>query len=205
MFETLTTLFRARSAEAEEALIDRNAVTLLAQHLRDAKAEIAGARAAIARLMAREAERDRALAALAETLARREREAAAALAKGDEGLAADLAEAILKLEDRRAEEAAAQKTLRARIAEAREALEGAERRFSDLADELRFAKEARLTRRAVGSPPPRAGALDKAAETAAALKAQTARMDDMAAAWARLDREAAAEDLDARVAAAGLD
>ena len=31
MFQTISTIFRARAAEAEEALVDRNAVTLLAQ------------------------------------------------------------------------------------------------------------------------------------------------------------------------------
>ena len=87
MFGTLNTLFRAKAAEAEEDLIDRNAITLLAQHLRDAKVEIARSRAAIARLMARETERDRALDALSAKILRREAEAKAALEADDEALA----------------------------------------------------------------------------------------------------------------------
>ena len=89
MFQTLGTLFRARAAEAEETLIDRNAITLLAQHLRDAKAEIGRSRAAIAGLMARETERGRGLDKLAEEILRREREAQAAMEAGEDALAAD--------------------------------------------------------------------------------------------------------------------
>ncbi len=53
MFRTVTTLFRAGVAEADEDLQDRMAPALLAQHLRDAKGELARYRAGLAALMAR--------------------------------------------------------------------------------------------------------------------------------------------------------
>lgn len=205
MFETLSTLFRARAAEAEEALVDRNAITLLAQHLRDAKAEIARSRAAIARLMARETERGRGLDQIAREILKRETEARAAFAAEQEDLAAEIADAIIALEDRKAAETEARQALAARIDEAKARLAVSERRFEDLADQLRMAREASLSRVPAGIAAPTACALDKAVETAATLKARDQRLADLEDAYRRLDGEGPEASLDARIAAAGLD
>lgn len=204
MFETLTTLFRARTAEAEEALAERNAVSLLAQHLRDARAELSRSRGAVAGMMAREAERCRAIDRLAAEAARREAEARTALEAGEEALAGDLADAALDLEDRRAAEADALKALADRIADARSRLDAAEARYRDLADQLRVAREAKLSRTPPGAAPT-ASALEKAVEAAERLKTRDDRLDDIEAAYRRLDGESPETSLDARVKAAGLD
>ncbi|MEL6791817.1 MAG: PspA/IM30 family protein [Pseudomonadota bacterium] len=203
MFQTLGTLFRARAAEAEETLIDRNAVTLLAQHLREGKAEIARARAAVARLMAREAERKRALDRLAQDILKREGEAKAAIEAGREDLAADLADAILALEDRKDAEQTAQRDLSRRVTEARERLAENETRLGDLAEQLRAARDASLARIPQGAAPT-ASALDRAVETAETLKARDARLEDLEDAYRRMDAETPANALDARVEEAGL-
>lgn len=205
MFETLTTLFRARTAEAEEGLVDRNAVTLLAQHLRDARVEVAGARAAIARLMAREAEQGRALEALATKIRLREGEAKAAMGKGEDALAADIAEDIIVLEDRREADEATRMSLTARIREARERMQKTELRLTALTDQLRSARDASLSRSSVGIAAPTSSALEKAVETARVLKARDQRLADLDDAHRRLDGDVGAETLDARIAAAGLD
>lgn len=204
MFETLATLFRARTAEAEEALAEANAVSLLAQHLRDAKAELARSRAAVAGMMARETERGRAIDRLAEEAKRREAEARAALEAGEEALAGDLADAALDLDDRRAAEEHARRVLADRIADARTRLEAAEGRYRDLADQLRMAREAKLSRTPPGAAPT-ASALEKAVEAAERLKTRDDRLDDLEAAYRRLDGEKPETSLDARVKAAGLD
>ncbi|MEO1610860.1 MAG: PspA/IM30 family protein [Pseudomonadota bacterium] len=203
MFQTLGTLFRARAAEAEETLIDRNAVTLLAQHLREGKAEIARARAAVARLMAREAERKRALDRLAQDILKREGEAKAAIEAGREDLAADRADAILALEDRKDAEQTAQRDLSRRVTEARERLAENETRLGDLAEQLRAARDASLARIPQGAAPT-ASALDRAVETAETLKARDARLEDLEDAYRRMDAETPANALDARVEEAGL-
>ncbi|MEM7545708.1 MAG: PspA/IM30 family protein [Pseudomonadota bacterium] len=204
MFETLTTLFRARTAEAEEGLIDRNAVTLLAQHLRDARAEMAGARAAIARLMAREAEQSRALDALKAKIKLRETEAKIAIDKGEDDLAADIADAIIALEDRIEADEATRASLATRIREARERMQASELRLTSLTDQLRAARDTSLTRSSVGIAAPTTSALEKAVETARVLKARDQRLADLDEAHQRLDAEVGAETLDARIAAAGL-
>ena len=98
MFRTVTTLFRAGVAEADEDLQDRTASTLLAQHLRDAKAELARHKAGLAALMARETKEARLEQALAEKLTRRESEVETALTASDDALAADIADDMLRIE-----------------------------------------------------------------------------------------------------------
>lgn len=205
MFETLSTLFRARTAEAEESLIDRNATTLLAQHLRDARVEIASARAAIARLMARETEQGRAIDALSAKIELRETEVREALKKGEDTLAEDIAEAVLDLEDRREADQASRTSLAARIAEARERLQKSELRLTALTDQLRAARDASLGRSSVGITAATTSALEKAVDTARMLKARDQRLADLDEAHRRLDGDIGAETLDARIAAAGLD
>ena len=204
MFQTLNTLFRARAAEAEEALVDRNAVSLLAQHLRDAKTEIARSRAAVARLMARRTERGRNLDALAGEILKREGEARKAIRAGEDDLAADIADAVIALEDRKAAETAADLDLAARIDDARARLAASEAQYRSLADQLRAAREASLSRVPPGIAP-RASALEKAVETAATLKARDARLADLEDAYRKLDEAPEAQSLDARIEAAGLD
>ena len=203
MFQTLGTLFRARAAEAEETLIDRNAITLLAQHLRDAKAEIGRSRAAIAGLMARETERGRGLDKLAGEILRREKEAQAAMEAGEDALAADLADAILALEDRKAKEEDARAALTRRIAEARGRLSESERRFADLTDQLRAAREAGLSR-IPASAAPTSSALERAVTAAETLKARDDRLADLDDAYRRMEAETGEATLDARVSDAGL-
>jgi phage shock protein A len=205
MFETLATLFRARTAEAEEGLIDRNAVTLLAQHLRDARIEVAAARAAIARLMVRETEQARALAAISANIALREREAKAAMDAGEDTLCADIADAIMGLEDKRETDEASRQSLAARIAEARERMQQTELRLTALTDQLRAARDASLTRASVGMSRPTASVLDRAVETARVLKVRDQRLADLDDAHRRLNADSNAGTLDARIASAGLD
>ena len=51
MFSTLRTLIRASSEEADEAIKDANAPHLMAQHLRDARADLARGRGTLASLI----------------------------------------------------------------------------------------------------------------------------------------------------------
>ena len=125
MFKTVTTLFRAGVAEADEDLQDRAAPTLLAQHLRDAKGELARHRAGLAALMAREAKEARLEEALAEKLTRREAEVETALAASDEALAADIAEDMLRIEDEITAAQAERARLTAEVAKARAAQDAA--------------------------------------------------------------------------------
>ncbi len=199
MFRTVTTLFRAGVAEADEDLQDRTASTLLAQHLRDAKAELARHRAGLAALMARETKAARLEEALADKLARREAEVETALAASDEALAADIAEDMLRVEGEIAAAAEERGRLKAEVAKARAAQDAAEQTFKQLSDQLRIART-----RAVSPHSIQATSLKQAEAAAERLKCRMERDEDIAAAYEQMETTLAEQDLDAKLKASGL-
>lgn len=199
MFRTVTTLFRAGVAEADEDLQDRAASTLLAQHLRDAKTELARHRAGLAALMARETKEARLEAALAEKLTRRETEVETALAASDEALAADIAEDMLRIEDEISTAAEERARLKAEVAKARAAQDAAEQTFRQLSDQLRIARTRVLSPRTIQTT-----SLKQAEAAAARLKCRMERDDDIAAAYEQMETTVAEQDLDAKLKASGL-
>lgn len=204
MLDTLRTLFRASRAESEEALIEANALPLLAQHLRDAKADVERARRGLASLIAREAGEGRQARALGEEIARRESDARAAMARDEDALLDEIVDRIAEIEDRKTRAEHARTDLAARIDALRGTLRAAERRMAALTDALRLARGRALQRRARGSIDPAPGdtALQRAEEVAARLRRSDAHDDDAAAALADMRPDA---DLDTRLRAAGAD
>ncbi len=199
MFRTVTTLFRAGVAEADEDLQDRTATTLLAQHLRDAKAELARHRAALAALMACETKATRLGEALAEKLSRREAEVKTALAASDEALAADIAEDMLRVEDEISAANDERARLKAEIVKARTAQDAAEKTFKQLTDQLRIARTRAMSPRTIQTT-----SLKQAEAAAERLKCRMERDDDIAAAYEQMETTVAERDLDARLKASGL-
>ena len=199
MFRTVTTLFRAGVAEADEDLQDRTASTLLAQHLRDAKTELTRHRASLAALMARETKEARLGEALAEKLARRETEVETALAALDEELAADIAEDMLRVEDEIRAATKERDRLKAEVAKARAAQGAAERTFKQLSDQLRIART-----RAVSPLTVQTTSLKQAEAAAERLKCRMERDEDIAAAYEQMETTVAEQDLDTKLKASGL-
>lgn len=199
MFRTVTTLFRAGVAEADEDLQDRTASTLLAQHLRDAKTELARHRAGIAALMARETKEARLGEALAEKLARRETEVETALAASDEELAADIAEDMLRVEDEIRAATKERDRLKAEVAKARAAQGAAERTFKQLSDQLRIARTHAVSPLTVHTT-----SLKQAEAAAERLKCRMERDEDIAAAYEQMETTVAEQDLDTKLKASGL-
>ncbi len=99
MFKTIVTLFRGAAARAEQDFIDRSALLILDQQIRDAAAAIERAKRALALAIAQDEAEGKRLEATLKRLADLEERALAALAE---------AEATLKrLRGRQAEDAAA--------------------------------------------------------------------------------------------------
>ncbi len=205
MLGTLRTLFRAVEAEAEEALIDANDTRLMAQHLREAKADTISARRTVAALLAREKVECRRIDTLTSEIAQREEEAGAALDAEDESLANALADRIASLEDQRAASVRARDDLTARSSRLRENLSQADRRIAALAAELRAAragKACRSAQRSLGEGL-HPSALERAEAMSGRVRETSERLEDEMTAAAEMHMTEA-DDLNARVREAGL-
>ena len=206
MFQTLNTLLRARAAEAEERLVDANDKTLLAQHLRDAKAEMAAARSAAARLIARKDAEDRRAVRLDEEIKQRENQARAAMTAGQDDLAGDIADRIASLEDQRTQARASAIDLERQITSLREGIELARDRIARLGGELRQAHNADLSRKTTRllTQTSCGSALSRAEAMAERVRENSRFRDTITGAEQALCGNENRVDLDGRIAEAGL-
>ncbi|MBY3040034.1 PspA/IM30 family protein [Rhizobium laguerreae] len=101
MFKLISILLRGRAHDAEQAFADRHAVPLLSQQIRDAAQSIQSARRSVAVAIAQNEQEKGQHGAIVARIADLEIRASAALAKGNEGLAREAAEAIAYLEAER--------------------------------------------------------------------------------------------------------
>jgi hypothetical protein len=132
MFKQILTLLRGRAYDAEQEFLDRNAMPLLAQQIRDASAAIQAARRAVAIAIAQnEQEVEQHRAALAR-IADLETRAIAALQKGNETLAREAAEAIGWLEAECAASERAQARFKASIERMKSVVRASEARLREL-------------------------------------------------------------------------
>jgi len=147
MFKTVWTIIRGRQAEAEQALADANALTMLDQHIRDATADVERARRALAIAKAQDDSEAARVAALQTRIADLETRALAALEGGREDLAAQAAEAIAGLESDAAVGAAARENFARETDKMRRMTGDAERRLQELERGRKAARAAEAVRR----------------------------------------------------------
>src|SRR5215813_13258186 len=98
MFKTFVTLMRGAAAAAEEEVIDRSALLILDQQIRDAAAGIERAKRALAVAIAQDEAEGKRLDTTLQRIADLEERAVAALNGGSDELAAEAAEAIAVME-----------------------------------------------------------------------------------------------------------
>lgn len=157
MLRTMNALLRGRMADAEDHLIDRNALALLRQKIRDAEAGINDAKISLAGLIKRDRLEEQQLAAIAARIADLEPRVREALAAGDETQATVGATALADLENEQSSREAVRATLAARIARLRHSLSGATRRMADLRQAAATAEAVQSERRGQGRMLPRHG------------------------------------------------
>ncbi|WP_046862952.1 PspA/IM30 family protein [Microvirga massiliensis] len=208
MFKFLVTLARGTVAAAEEEAIDRHALLLLDQQMRDATAAVERSRKALGLAIAQDqAEAKR----LDDTLTRindLETRAVAAL-KGDrEDLATEAAEAIAGLEAERDAIRSARAAFGTEIASLKCAVSRATARLQDLERGRRIARAAEAVRRLRADLPRHGvadqGALAEAEKTLKRLREKQAEEAAAEAALESLDPETGADGISERLEAAGF-
>lgn len=147
MFKTLFTLVRGGAAAAGEEIVDRNALLILDQQLRDATAALDRSKKALALAMAQDQQEGVRLESVKAQIADLETRVGEALTAGDDMLARHGAEAIATLEADRDAAMTARALFASEISRLRAHVAQAERRITAVDRGRRIARAAESVRR----------------------------------------------------------
>ncbi|MBB4344538.1 PspA/IM30 family protein [Rhizobium leguminosarum] len=183
MFKLISILLRGRAHDAEQAFADRNAVPLLAQQIRDAAQSIQSARRSVAVAIAQNEQERVQHTAIVTRIDDLENRASAALAKGNEGLAREAAEAIAYLEAERDASEKAQGQFTSSIDKLKAIVRASEARLQELQRGERLARATQEAQKLdVVVAGPGLATLDVAEETLARLRLRQSQNELTAAA-----------------------
>lgn len=194
MLKMLNMLWRARAAEAEEALFDANAIRLLQQSLREATAAFEVAKHELARVMSQETSEARHAVELARRIAELETEAREVLATGDDEARAEmLAGRIAVLEDERTAHLETSATCGREARSIRTQVDKAARRIAEVKRGLTKASALdalqRTRGRLDGRGPGGLSAIREAETTLARIRERQQGQEDITNALAEVERE----------------
>ncbi|MBY3180078.1 PspA/IM30 family protein [Rhizobium laguerreae] len=171
MFKLISILLRGRAHDAEQAFADRHAVPLLSQQIRDAAQSIQSARRSVAVAIAQNEQEKVQHGAIVARIADLEIRASAALAKGNEGLAREAAEAIAYLEAERDASEKAQSQFTLAVHKLKGIVRASEARLQELQRGERLARATQEAQKLdVVVAGPGLATLDDAEETLARLR-----------------------------------
>ena len=208
IFTKLLTLLRGGAHEAGAAVVDANALRILDQEIRDADNALGRARDDLATLVARRRMLEKELQGLSDQAARYESSARAALAKGDEALAMEVAQRISELETEvgvKTPQLADMKSAEERM---HQTIATTHQRVENLRREIDVVKVNDSVQRAQASVASQgAGAasrLGSAADSLKRIKERQAIQDEKFKAAGELEDRRTGADLDAKLQAAGI-
>lgn len=204
----LLTAFRGKSTEIGEAIIDKNALTILDQEIRDADADIRNAQNSLASLMGKEKLASQELDGLKSTIRDLEAKATAALNANREDLALEVATRIGELESQLKLKTSAHGELQTGIARMRQDITKAQTRITGLRTQVDMAKARETVQKAQATASLASGQANGKLETAvASLNRLQKRQEERAAtmeAHEELAGQASGNDLDRRLRDANI-
>jgi len=183
MIKSFWTLVRGTVYAAEQEAVDRSALLVLDQHIRDAAAGIERAKRALAVAIAQDEGEGKRLDSTLSRIADLEDRAAAALAAGRDDLATEAAEAIAMMEADRDAMREARAVFAKEIFRLRRDTAGATHRLNELERGRRIANAAEAVRRlrTGGIHPPDHGAIGLAEAEATLRRLRERQAEDAAA------------------------
>jgi len=207
MFKTLFTLVRGAAAAAEGEMLDRSALLILDQQIRDAASALERGKRALAVAIAHDEAEGKRLEATLARIADLEERAVAALAGGREDLASEAAESIAMMEADRDAVREERLTFAREIVHLKRTTADAGRRLAELERGRRIAQAAEAVRRLKTRGPARLGGAAALADAEATLRRLRERQVEDAAIDATtdsLDAGAAVDSIATRLDAAGF-
>ncbi|AZO09388.1 MULTISPECIES: PspA/IM30 family protein [unclassified Mesorhizobium] len=204
MLKQFFALVRGRSHEAAEAVVDRNALVILRQQIRDCAEAIAAARRAVAIAIAQNDQEVQQHKKLVDRIEDLEKRTVAALEQEQNELACEAAETIALLEAERTASEDAQKNFGTEIERLKRIVRASEMRLRDLQRGQRIAAAADKTQRLRETAPGSTlSALQDAEETLSRLRARQKQIDAAAAAMAEMEQTGDPAAMSEKLAAAG--
>jgi phage shock protein A len=208
MFKALITLVRGQAAAIGEEVVDRHALVILDQQMRDAGAALDRAKKALAVAIAQQSQEDKRREALRAQIADLETRAVAAIQAGRDDLAAEAAETIAGLEAERDASAAAHTLFSNEIGRLKGHVRQQQMRLSQLERGRRIARAAeavRIARRGrVETAPIFEGTLAEAEATLARLRERQTEAEAAETALDAFDAAAGPEAVADKLAAEGF-
>lgn len=208
IFSKLITLFRGSAHDAGAAVIDANALRILDQEIRDADTALNRARDDLASLVARRRMLEKEIKGLGDQAGRYEGSARAALAKGDEALAREVAQRIAELElevGQKTPQLGEMKTAEDKL---HQTIAATQQRIETLRREIDVVKVNDSVQRAQAAVAARGAgaqaALGSAADSLKRIKERQAVQDERFKAAQELEDRRTGADLDAKLQAAGI-
>lgn len=187
MFKQILTLMRGQAFEAEQQFVDRHALPLLAQQIREAADAIQTARHAVAMAIAQNQQEEAQHRALVARLKDLEERTIAALEQGKHALARDAAEAIALIETECETSVKAQAQFAAEISKLQAVVLASEMRLRELKRGERLVRATESTQRLSHAMPEGLATLRDAEETLERLRRRQQQVDLTAAALAGMD------------------
>ncbi len=204
MLKQFFALVRGRSYEAAETVVDRNALVILRQQIRDCADAIAAARRAVAIAIAQNEQEVVQFKKLAVRIDDLEKRTIAAIEQGQNELAREAAETIAMLEAERDASSEAQKSFSTEIERLKRIIRVSEMRLRELQRGQRIVAAVDSTQRLRESAPGSSlSALKDAEETLLRLRTRQKQIDATAAAMAEMEQSGDPAAVSEKLAAAG--
>ncbi|HEY8573561.1 PspA/IM30 family protein [Phenylobacterium sp.] len=208
MWSKLITMLRGGAYEAGEAVVDANALRILDQEIRDADNALNRARDDLATLVAKRRMMEKELQNLQDQARRYESSARAALAKGDQALAREVAQRIADLETEANTKTPQLADMRVAEEKMHQTIATTQQRVENLRREIDVVKVNESVQRAQAAVASRgSGAqatLGSAADSLKRIKERQAVRDERFKASQELEDMRTGADLDAKLQAAGI-
>ncbi len=204
MLKQFFALVRGRSYEAAETVVDRNALVILRQQIRDCADAIAAARRAVAIAIAQNEQEVGQFKKLVVRIEDLEKRTIAAIEQGQNELAREAAETIAMLEAERDASSEAQKSFSTEIERLKRIIRVSEMRLRELQRGQRIVAAVDTTQRLRESAPGSSlSALRDAEETLLRLRTRQKQIDATTAAMAEMEQSGDPAAVSEKLAAAG--
>jgi phage shock protein A len=188
MFKQILTLIRGQVFDAEQEFVDRNALPLLAQQIRDVEEATQATRRAVAVAIAQNQQEEAQHRLLKAKISDLESRTIAALEQGKDALAREAAEAIALLEAECQTSEAAQAQFAAEISKLQSIIRNSEARIRELKRGERLARATDSTQRLNNSLPGGLSTIKEAEATLERLRGRQRQIDLTAAVLMEMDQ-----------------